>query len=101
MLLVGLYFAYWHDGFIFGPRFRFPLAPVARALDRAISGARARAVRDRAWDIERPGTDSAVAVALAAFVSIPARVREYCALVSCQCASITSAPHARRAWRTH
>jgi hypothetical protein len=27
-LLLGLYFAYWHDGFLFGPRFVFPLVPV-------------------------------------------------------------------------
>ena len=27
-LLVGMYFAYWHDGFFLGPRFLFPLTPV-------------------------------------------------------------------------
>jgi len=27
-LLVGLYFAYWHDGFFLGPRFMYPLLPV-------------------------------------------------------------------------
>ncbi|HJU90007.1 MAG TPA: hypothetical protein VJ672_11475, partial [Gemmatimonadaceae bacterium] len=27
-LLVGLYFAYWHDGFFLGPRFLHPLLPV-------------------------------------------------------------------------
>ena len=27
-LLVGLYFAYWHDGFYLGPRFLFPLLPL-------------------------------------------------------------------------
>lgn len=27
-LLLGLYFAYWHDGFLFGPRFVFPLVPL-------------------------------------------------------------------------
>ena len=27
-LLVGLYFAYWHDGFYLGPRFMYPLIPV-------------------------------------------------------------------------
>jgi hypothetical protein len=26
-LLVGLYFAYWHDGFYLGPRFMYPLLP--------------------------------------------------------------------------
>ncbi len=28
-LLVGLYFAYWHDGFFLGPRFLHPLLPIA------------------------------------------------------------------------
>lgn len=27
-LLVGLYFAYWHNGFFLGPRFMYPLLPV-------------------------------------------------------------------------
>lgn len=27
-LLVGLYFAYWHDGFFLGPRFMYPLLPL-------------------------------------------------------------------------
>lgn len=27
-LLVGLYFAYWHDGFFLGPRFMYPLLPM-------------------------------------------------------------------------
>ena len=28
LILAGLYFAYWHDGFYLGPRFFFPLAPL-------------------------------------------------------------------------
>ena len=28
VLLVGFYFAYWHDGFYLGPRFMYPLLPV-------------------------------------------------------------------------
>jgi 4-amino-4-deoxy-L-arabinose transferase-like glycosyltransferase len=27
-LIVGLYFAYWHDGFYLGPRFMYPLVPL-------------------------------------------------------------------------
>src|SRR6478672_9031352 len=27
-LLLAMYFAYWHDGFLFGPRFVFPLLPL-------------------------------------------------------------------------
>jgi len=75
-LLLGLYFAYWHDGFLFGPRFVFPLLPML-----ALWTARFPAlVRERFG----PGTgyrvtlySMGVAATLAAFVSIPARVREY------------------------
>ena len=31
-LALGAYFAYWHDGFYLGPRFMFPLVPVAALL---------------------------------------------------------------------
>jgi hypothetical protein len=49
-LLVGLYFAYWHDGYFLGPRFMYPLVPflalsTARllpALRRYIRAARTR-----------------------------------------------------------
>ena len=37
LLLVGLYAAYWHDGFYLGPRFMYPPAAGAGALDRAFS----------------------------------------------------------------
>jgi hypothetical protein len=75
-LLLGLYFAYWHDGFLFGPRFVFPLLPML-----ALWTARFPAlVRERFG----PGVGyratvygMGVAGSLAVFVSIPARVREY------------------------
>ena len=45
-LLLGLYFAYWHDGFYLGPRFLFALTPIAALwaarfpllLHRALAG---------------------------------------------------------------
>jgi hypothetical protein len=76
VLLLGLYFAYWHDGFIFGPRFVFPLLPMltlwtarfpALVRERFGAGIGYRAT----W------YSLAVAALLAVFVSIPARVREY------------------------
>jgi len=52
-LLVGSYFAYWHDGFYLGPRFMYPLLPLlawwsarlpAALLERAGDGLAQRAV---------------------------------------------------------
>ncbi len=43
-LLVGFYFAYWHDGFYLGPRFMYPLLPVlALWTARSVAAIRARA----------------------------------------------------------
>jgi hypothetical protein len=75
-LLVGLYFAYWHDGFLFGPRFLFALLPLltlwtarfpALVRDRFGAGVGYRAT----W------FGFGVAMVLAVFVSVPARAREY------------------------
>ena len=75
-LLVGLYFAYWHDGFLFGPRFVFALLPLIAIWTARFPGA----VRE--WF--GPGVPYrtvwfgfGVAMVLALFVSIPARAREY------------------------
>jgi hypothetical protein len=75
-LVLGLYFAYWHDGFIFGPRFVFPLLPVL-----ALWSARfPRLIRERfgsgfAYRVTWYGLG--IAAVLATCVSIPARAREY------------------------
>jgi hypothetical protein len=75
-LLVGMYFAYWHDGFIFGPRFVFPLLPLL-----VLWSARFPAlVRERVGDgLAYRGTwyGFGVAAVLAGFISIPSRAREY------------------------
>ena len=42
-MLVGLYFAYWHDGFYLGPRFLYPLLPALVLWTARCPGA----VRDR------------------------------------------------------
>ena len=76
VLLVALYFAYWHDGFYLGPRFLFPLLPVLSLLvarfpalvrERWGSGLGYRAI----WGA------IAICVALSLAVSIPIRVRQY------------------------
>ena len=76
VLLVALYFAYWHDGFLFGPRFVFPLLPVLALWTARFPGL----VRERfgagvGYRITWYGL--VVAGVLAVFVSVPARAREY------------------------
>lgn len=75
-LLVGGYFAYWHDGFFLGPRFFYLLLPVL-----VLWTARLPAIaRDRFPEL---GVDRAVllAYAVSALVgvlfSLPTRVRQY------------------------
>jgi len=75
-LVLGLYFAYWHDGFIFGPRFVFPLLPMLALWTARFP----RLIRERfgpGFSYRVTWYGFAVAAALAAFVSIPARAREY------------------------
>ncbi|MBC7897462.1 MAG: hypothetical protein H7066_18735 [Cytophagaceae bacterium] len=76
-LLIGLYFAYWHDGFYLGPRFIYLLVPLLVLL--SIHGVRllgsrlpASSMGGRAfW-----GT-VATAVTMAVFVNAPARFAQY------------------------
>jgi hypothetical protein len=75
-LLVGLYFAYWHDGFLFGPRFLFALLPML-ALWTARFPALVRERFGAGVGYRTTWFGYAVALLLAAFVSIPARAREY------------------------
>lgn len=75
-LVLGLYFAYWHDGFIFGPRFVFPLLPMLALWTARFP----RLIRERfgpGFSYRVTWYGFAVAAALAAFVSIPGRAREY------------------------
>lgn len=75
-LLLGVYFAYWHDGFYLGPRFVFPLLPVLVLWTARLPAL----VRERwgdgmAWRATAYG--AAVAAALALLVGLPTRAREY------------------------
>ena len=76
VLLVAMYFAYWHDGFIFGPRFVFALLPLLTLWTARFPAL----VRERFGDgLVYRGTwyGFGVAAVLAIFVSVPARAREY------------------------
>jgi len=76
VFLLGLYFAYWHDGFLFGPRFIFPLLPMLVLWTARFP----RLVRERfgsGFPYRVTWYGFAVAAVLAIFVSVPARAREY------------------------
>lgn len=75
-LVVGFHFAYWHDGFRFGPRFLFALLPLLALWTARLP----TLVRDRfghglfyrfIW------YGYAIAAVLAAAVAVPARAGEY------------------------
>lgn len=75
-LVMGLYFAYWHDGFIFGPRFLFTLMPMLALWTARFP----TLIRDRfgtGLAYRATWYAFAAAAALAITVSIPVRAREY------------------------
>jgi len=75
-LLVGLYFAYWHNGFFLGPRFVYPLAPViALWTARLPSLVRARFGRTHTYRFVIAAF--VVAAAMALSLQVPGRVRQY------------------------
>jgi len=75
-LLVGLYWAYWHNGFYLGPRFMYPLLPVL-----AIFSARFfSSMRERFGDARAYRTAvyaSLCALAMALVMLVPLRAAEY------------------------
>lgn len=76
VLVLGLYFAYWHDGFIFGPRFVFMLLPMLALWTARFPGL----VRERfggGFGYRVTWYGYAVAAMLALAVSIPVRARDY------------------------
>lgn len=76
LVLIGIYAAYWHDGFYLGPRFMYPLLPVlalwtARFLP---------ALRESAGSglLLRSATFAVIiALVLGATTSVPVRARQY------------------------
>lgn len=76
VLLIGLYFAYWHDGFYLGPRFVLPLVPALALWSARV----VPALRERfpALRLARGlGFGALLAAGIALVVSVPIRVREY------------------------
>ena len=75
-LLLGAYFAYWHDGFYPGPRFMFPLAPVAALLFARLPGLVAE--RWPAASVSRGvGAAYVSAVVLGLWLVLPPRIHVY------------------------
>ncbi|MGQ0641448.1 MAG: hypothetical protein ACT4P6_11865 [Gemmatimonadaceae bacterium] len=76
-LLVGLYFAYWHDGFFLGPRFFYALVPALALWTARLPGL----VRERCTRL--PNADRmvmltyATCVVVALVTSVPIRARQY------------------------
>ena len=71
-----MYFAYWHDGFLFGPRFVFPLLPLLAIWTARFPGL----VRERFGSgvgYRATWYGIAVAAIMAVAISVPARAREY------------------------
>jgi len=75
-LLVGLYFAYWFDGFYLGPRFMYPLIPVLALWTVRLPGLLRRrgpdglAYRTAVWSL-------AIGAVMAAAISAPLRGKLY------------------------
>ncbi|MGH7623722.1 MAG: hypothetical protein ACREOJ_00195, partial [Gemmatimonadaceae bacterium] len=75
-LLLGLYWAYWHNGFYLGPRFMYPLLPVLAILTaRFFSSVRERFGEARAYRTTVYASLCALAIALVMLV--PLRAAEY------------------------
>lgn len=74
-LLVGLYFAYWHDGFYLGPRFMYPLLPLLALWSaRLIPAVRSRSTGAPFRFAVFAGI---VAIGIGVVAGIPNRVSQY------------------------
>lgn len=75
-LLVGLYFAYWHNGFYLGPRFLYPLMPLLALWTARLPGiVKARFGRGLVWRFVLAAF--AVTAAMALAFQVPGRARQY------------------------
>ncbi len=75
-LLLGAYFAYWHDGFYLGPRFMFPLAPIGALLVAQLPG-NVRSRWRKPLAVRGVYAAYASAIVLGATMVLPWRVRSY------------------------
>lgn len=75
-LLVGFYFAYWHNGFYLGPRFMYPLLPVLALWTARMTPALAE--RFRRPLVPRVAVFGSLAgIVLAGAVALPTRIHTY------------------------
>jgi 4-amino-4-deoxy-L-arabinose transferase-like glycosyltransferase len=75
-LLIGAYFAYWHDGFYLGPRFMLPLAPwLALWTARLPAMMATRGVRLNV--VQATVAGGVLALLIGAATSLPIRARQY------------------------
>jgi hypothetical protein len=70
------YFAYWHDGFYLGPRFMFPLAPIAALLVAQLPGIVAARWQNAVF-ARGVGTAYLFAIVMGAVLVLPGRVASY------------------------
>jgi hypothetical protein len=75
-LLLCAYFAYWHDGFYLGPRFMYPLAPIAALMTAQLPGLVAERWRNPLV-VRCVAVVYAAAIVLGALFVLPKRVGEY------------------------
>jgi len=75
-LLLGIYFAYWHNGFFLGPRFLYPLTPVLALWTARLPGI-VKARFGSGFVLRFTAAGLAVAAAIALTVQVPARARQY------------------------
>ena len=78
-LLLGLYFAYFHDGFYRGPRFVYPLIPVLALWTARLPAALREHLRGDSLAYRTCVYALVVSAAIAAVVSIPVRAAAYAA----------------------
>lgn len=77
ILLLGLYFAYFHDGFYLGPRFVFPLVPVLALWTARFPAALRERLRRDSLVYRTAMYALAVSAIIAVGVSIPMRAAGY------------------------
>lgn len=75
-LLLGFYFAYWHDGFYLGPRFVYPLLPIL-ALWTARFASRLRATIGDGMGYRAALYALGISAAVALLINVPVRAHEY------------------------
>ncbi|HKS07600.1 MAG TPA: hypothetical protein VJR92_14955 [Gemmatimonadaceae bacterium] len=75
-LLIAAYFAYWHDGFYLGPRFMYPLAPIAALLVAQLPGLVGERIR-LPIAARSVAAVYAAAIALGVWKVLPPRVQSY------------------------